>query len=105
MMAGYDQWLEKPYDDACARGERFEAAKIECAKDLWERFKSHKEASQHIADYECHELFAGLLSAIARANMVGMTAEQKAGVFDELVVLVDKEIDSHAEYLTEKEDL
>lgn len=70
--ADYDAWLERPYQKACEREERFNEILEKCEAEIWHELANKQKAEGFVYDYE-PQLEAEMIAAVAEARKNAMT--------------------------------
>ncbi len=87
----YDSYLEKPYEDAVKREERFDSAEKQAHADLWCELQDELEAEKMIDAHEPDMLLAEIIKAVAIGEKTGDKVGAYLAIFHRIDDLVWKE--------------
>ncbi len=111
-MSDYARWLEKPYQDACAREERYQAIANEKRQEIWESLEDEVEGEKFVGDHLAapDELLAEIMRevAICRKAMI-LAGKMRTGpevieggkALSQLYFKLESYIDEHVEEVAE----
>ena len=99
MQFGPNIDLEKPYQDACDREDRYQEILAGEKKRLWDELQDEQFGAKfiyhHIADPG--ELLSHIMQAIAECETAKPTAESITKAYNRILYKLEEHVDSYAE--------